>query len=336
VCGREEIEKKARLRDGILAYLEMWLALGSKKGDILTESGILSESDRLNGAILSRLIDYPSKQEADRLGTLRHDENYGVGYSVPMCNPDLVELMRNEGLRGLLKFPSCWPQGVVAREHPSLIYLLSRRWDAGDYLGRLGAAASIGGNLSSLTVDEHYFLLKILRDYPHDQVIFFGSGAPGDSQLLKSLEIPSHRRTGGESRFPYAVEVAPAGGVGAPHGDPSGEGYTRVTGSPMAAETLQDIRKLLMPCPRALVVLGHGVSPEAGLAAVRRLGPLLGAGGLIAASHGRLDPVALMSSNNLKWTLELWLHQLGGKLGFQPCKADSGQSESSWSLYLRQ
>src|SRR6202000_1892924 len=64
---------KTRLREGLLAFQELWLALSPHKN---YSPETLADIDAQTASIFYRLLEYPTKGEADRLGILTHDENY--------------------------------------------------------------------------------------------------------------------------------------------------------------------------------------------------------------------------------------------------------------------
>src|SRR5579859_5655324 len=62
----EERMVKQRLREGILAFQSLWLALCTIKGRSNFSTGMLDDMDRNAASVLYRLMDYPTKPEADR------------------------------------------------------------------------------------------------------------------------------------------------------------------------------------------------------------------------------------------------------------------------------
>ncbi len=257
-----ELNLKESLREGILAFQEHWLALKSSKGPQVLNASALAEIDSQNAPILLRLINYPTKMEAIRLGSLRHDENYGESSTRVLCDPEFEKVFQTQGVAGLFLEMNChWPQAVIARDTPRLVSGLSNRWAAPYAFGRLGGRALYNGKPSSLTDEEHRLLLQILKDHPHDQTIFFASGLEGDEEFLKSLA--AHRaladgidakppRVAENSRsspplesgcmeFPSIIEISPHGrGAKTIPAD----GYIRISGNPVEPGM---VRNCIMP-----------------------------------------------------------------------------------------
>ena len=330
-----ELNLRKNLVEGILTFQENWLALKSSKGPRVLNEKALAEIDSKNAHILVRLMEYPAKMEAIRLGSLHHDENYGEGFTRVLCDPEFENVFRTKGIAGLFQEMNCyWPQAVIARDDPRLMSGLSQRWAAPYAFGRLGARALHNGKPSSLTEEEHRLLLQTLRDHPHDQIIFFTSGLDGDGEFMKSLAAQRERLNAVEAKPPRIAETSPSGppAYGGDAGFPKiievaycGEGdetvpmdgYIRISGHPIDTKILDRVRSSILPDSRCIMILTEGIRESDVARALLCLAPSLGPGSMIAANHGRMDLPSLTCESNIKAALQQWYLQTGSKSGFE-------------------
>ena len=331
-----ELNVKESLREGILTFQEHWLALKSFKGPQVLNASTLAEIDSQNAPILLRLIDYPTKMEAIRLGSLRHDENYGESSSRVLCDPEYEKVFQTQGVAGLFLEMNChWPQAVIARDTPRLMSGLSNRWAAPYAFGRLGGRALYNGKPSSLTDEEQRLLLQILKDHPHDQIIFFASGLEGDEEFLKSLAAYRECSNGIEAKpprvaenslqspplesgcveFPFIIEIRPHG-----RGAKSipADGYIRISGNPVE---LGMVRNCILPYSRCLLILTEGMWESDVVPSLLSFAPSFGQGSMIATNHGRMDLLSPNHGFNIKAAVQQWYLQIGSKSGFKPFDA---------------
>jgi HAD superfamily hydrolase (TIGR01549 family) len=346
-CQIDGAEKnlKDNLREGILAFQEHWLALKSLKGPRVFHADALAEIDSQNAPILLRLIDYPTKMEAMRLGSLHHDENYGDSYTRPLCDPVHEKVFRTQGMEGLFLTNCKWPQAVIARDTPRLMNGLSNRWNAPYAFGRLGGRSLYNGKPSSLTDEENRLLLEILEDHPHDQIIFFSSGLEGDEDFLKSLAA---QREGSNGRLSKRPDAAENGHAGLPVQGGSVEfpftidirphvvdvksipvdGYLRISGNPVDPGT---VRNRILPYSRCLLVLTEGMAESDVAPSLLAFAPFFGPGSMIATNHGRIDPGSQSRGSNIQAAVQQWYLQTGSKNGLKPL--DSSPYEKHLPLY---
>jgi hypothetical protein len=330
-----ELNLKKNLVEGILTFQKNWLDLKSSKGAHVLNARALAEIDSKNAQILVRLMEYPTKMEAIRLGSLHHDENYGEGFTRVLCDPEFENVFHTQGMAGLFQEMECyWPQAVIARDDPRLMSGLSQRWAAPYAFGRLGARALYNGKPSSLTDEEHRLLLQTLRDHPHDQIVFFTCGLDGDAEFMKSLAAQRERLNAvetkppriaetsrssppaycGDAGFPFIVEIGYHG-----EGDESipMDGYIRISGHPVDTKILGRVRSCILPDSRCILILTEGIRESDVARALLSLAPSLGPGSMIAANHGRMDLPSLTCESNIKAALQQWYIQTGSKSGFK-------------------
>lgn len=361
-----ELRLKRRLREGILAFQANWLGVKCAKGERVFSESILAEIDRRNVPIIRRLTEYPTQQEALRIGSMRHDENYGVAYSRSLCNPEAEEAFRARGVSGLFQQEGCyWPQAVVAREAPKLISALSYGWALPEALGRSGARASFEGKPSSLTEEECRFLTDSLWDRQVRQVVFFGPGLEGDAAFLRSLPVnggaPEADRRGdsckgngmrighargdgpavpgrqpqGNGARPSIIEIR----TGVPKGPESRPafGYVQLSAPAEELDALRKVRDLIVPQSRCLLILTEGMQGDAVMSVLLFLSSFLGEGSMLAGNHGRLDRVSLYSQSNIKSYMGRWFLDHGRPNGYrllEPGPGD-GDLELSWTCFVK-
>lgn len=82
-----------KLQKGIIAYQHEYLRL-KKENEFLQNSKIDNRELLLPYV---RLVTVPTKEEAETLGILSHDENYGVDVSFSLCSPEKIGYIKNNG-----------------------------------------------------------------------------------------------------------------------------------------------------------------------------------------------------------------------------------------------
>ncbi|MGC8491668.1 MAG: HAD family hydrolase, partial [Syntrophobacteraceae bacterium] len=325
---KAELDLKKSLREGILSFQADWLALKSFKGTRVLTQTVLAEIDAHNPSILVRLIDYPTRMEAVRLGSLHHEENYGAGSSSILCDKESEEVFQSQGVAGLFQQMNCfWPQGIIARDAPRLMSGLSQRWTAPLAFGRFGGRTLLDGKPCSLSDEEHRFLLEILRDHPYDQIVFLGSSLEGDSDFLKSLAanacatFRSSDRTssdldqGGADKFPSIIE-ARIGGLDS--GIVQVDGHVKISVDTDDIEGLgRRVRGRVPRGSRCLMLISESMRGIDVTPVLHTLAPSFGPGSIIAANHGRVEIPSLANGFNIKTAIQQWHIQTGKQAGFE-------------------
>jgi hypothetical protein len=337
-----EIERKSRIRDGIYAFQALWLDYLRRKGDGIGKAA-LAEIDAQSAAILLRLVEYPTKPEADRLGGIHHDESF-YGYSRQLCDWLARDHLEQHGAFMLLANTTCfWPQGVMARHSPRSVLALPHAWRPPAALGRIAVQRSFDGQTLSVTEEELAMLIELLRGWDPQQVIF---GAAGDhgvraiAALLGTLAMAHTDRmhlakAAGNRPAPRVILVGP----GNPHqGLPENPAEVAwVAGDPARLETLRKVRSWMPDSGRIVMVLTDSLPLPAIQGMLNYLAPHLGAEGIVTANHGRFDLAHLESEQPLTQALGAWQKSRGTGLGYQFCSESLiwGQANYNWTILAR-
>jgi len=121
----EQIRKRTLIQHGIQEFQRIWLEFQSTRkpspGEAFPDEVSLREMDREVVAILRRLWSFPLPEEAERLGSLFHDDNNGTDTGDIICSSRSREVYRKGGFNGLAAEMAYWPQGVVGLESPELL-----------------------------------------------------------------------------------------------------------------------------------------------------------------------------------------------------------------------
>ncbi len=311
---------KARLREGVLTFQTSWLALRTTKGELAMTPAMRADVDDQAGAMLTRLIEYPGTAEAERLGSLTHDENYwDRHYTRALCEEDAGQRLVARGAADVFATLRCyWPQGVVARRHPRLIAALSRQWADPLALGRAGATRDAGDRSTHLTDDERASLVVLLRQFAPRQVLLASRAAVALEADIATL-----------AATPALVSFSQT---------PTGvTWHRRVEGDPVAPATLRAVRASLAGDDRHALVLTGEFDAATVTALLNGLAPFLGAGGVILARCGDSDLVDSAAEHPLTRTLAMWLSKSGLDLGYGAWQAAAGFAveRRNWIVLVR-
>jgi GT2 family glycosyltransferase/predicted HAD superfamily hydrolase len=116
----EEMLKRKMIQKGILEYQKLWLQTRSKNKKPF-ESDMYQELKNNALVLLGRLSAIPFQEEAEIIGDLTHDENYGNNNTIKICDEKIFESANND-LGKLFSSLNCyWPQGSIAIGKKSLI-----------------------------------------------------------------------------------------------------------------------------------------------------------------------------------------------------------------------
>jgi FMN phosphatase YigB (HAD superfamily) len=327
----EERQAKELLRMGVLAFQELWLEWHGRKAQSALTAEVAAEIDAYSQAILHRLIDFPLRAEARRFGGLHHDENYGVSTRRLLCEEGAVQALNAGGAAALGDVRvSYWPEGVLAREAPALSRALSSRFSDLAGLGRLGARASHEGRSLTWREDELPMLEKLAQAYSPEQILSFGSGAPGDAAWLATF-LPN---AGRNQKTVNVVDVVRGEDVQAP--EEIGAGCVRLIGQPTSEEHLRRVRRFLQPGHSVLLLLDRDLTDAESLRILNYLGPFLGRRAVVAACHGERDQLSLTSEMGPFRAVRKWFADVGGKFGYEeaPEIAES-QDGARWTALRR-
>ncbi len=320
VLGRDETtpEQKAakeRIRTGLLDFQELWLRVRGRRGVEPLSADLIHDVDRHSPAILARLMEYPTKLEADRLGVLAHDENYfGANYSAPLCDEESAKRLRSDGAQALFVHGKCvWPHGVIARSDPRLMGVLRHGFLDPLALGRLGAWHAASSVDAGITDEELASLSELLASLAPDQIVYCGPLAPVSLDVLGCLLTKLSALPGEAAEIPRLVLAGPYPSYGL-----EGSDAVQATGSFRDPNTIRRMRESLRPGASVALVLTSEVPAADVPTLLHALAPFLGPHGSIFAPCGRYDRHALAAESPLAKGLNAWLTQSGSNLGFVP------------------
>lgn len=328
---------KRRLREGILAFQERWLALRQAKGANAYSAEFLADLDRLTAPIFYRLLEFPTKAEADRLGVLQHDENYfGTNYSAPLCDDTTPKQLRREGVGSLFQASRCyWPQGVVARAHPRLVSALRAGWSDPVALGSLGAWHGVALHDAGITDQELSALGYLVNGLAIDQVIYTGATAPVLEEVFLHLWEKGRRSECLAADGARLLLTRDSDGASL---QPAFRERCAMVQGTLTAETIaRDLRSRLDPLANIALVLTPDLDESTLHLLLHTLAPFLGPQGLILAACGRYDRHDVGRDAPLGRPLNAWLEETGRELGFGlwPVPAAAQLYASQWIVLRR-
>jgi predicted HAD superfamily hydrolase len=304
---------KARLRDGILEFQSFWLKLRRQKK---YSPETLADMDQQTASIFYRLLEYPSKAEADRLGVLTHDENYfGESFSAPLCDDQTPRHLQRDGVQAVFQAARCyWPQGVVARNNPRLITALRSGWNDYLSLGRIGAWHGTPIGEGGLTDEEASTLGTLVNSLSLQQIIFVGPLVPVLEEVFQFLWRHEARPAEALKNKPRLIAVGPVGGMVA-----SPEFLSRcvlVDGDLNDPRTVRAIRAELVPGVNAALVMPGELSDTIARRLLNGLAPFLGPEGVMFTACGRFDRNTIAETLPMAKAINAWLKENGRELGF--------------------
>ncbi|HTJ00893.1 MAG TPA: hypothetical protein VL527_18570, partial [Dongiaceae bacterium] len=310
------------------------LALRTAKGAIAYSPEVLADIDGQSAAILYRLLEFPTKPEADRLGLLTHDENYfGQNHSAPLCDEQTAVRLRNDGAQSLFQASRCyWPQGVVARAHPRLVSALRSGWTDPASLGRLGTWHGTMPQDAGITDEELSSMGSLLRGLAPTQVIFCGPLAPAVQEVFTFLWQKQERKDSRQPRLILAgvemeTKLRPEFLAQCVH----------VATDPAAAATIRTIRSRLAANADIALVLTSDVPEATAKALLHGLAPFLGRQGTVLVPCGRFDRFAITEEAPLIRLANDWFKASGGELGYGIWAGPAGARPHllNWATFRR-
>ena len=301
---------KGRLREGVLAFQSHWLSLRWAKDRLPLSPETLADLDRNSAAILYRLIEFPSQPEANRLGVLRHDENYfGQSLSAPLCNQESSRRLRQGGVLELFREAQCyWPQGIVAQGFPRLISALRNGWTDVLALGRLGAWHNSASSDPGITDEEMLWLGTLLRGLAVKQVVFFGSLTSTLAEGLRRALPPA------DGNHVRVIVVGPASDPAA--AQELSNQCVHLPISMVGKDLIGSIRQKLSPVGDIAVVLSSDVAESAVRLLLNGLAPFLGQHGVILTASGRFDVASRGEDSTLLGKVNDWFDKSGTEIGY--------------------
>lgn len=126
----DDIKYKAIFEEGVLLFQKLWLVFTKNKKHIRQD--VLNKRKDLF-KILIRLVDFPRSSEAEFLGDLHYDDNFGTSSVSKICNEDVkldndrIFEYKNHGFHYL---SLRWPQGQIARNDSK--YLVKKYFEKND------------------------------------------------------------------------------------------------------------------------------------------------------------------------------------------------------------
>jgi predicted HAD superfamily hydrolase len=180
--SEEDIRSKKNTHASILNFQNLWYDLYAQKKAILRKPIECRVERRKICSSMTRVIEIPTPQEAEFLGNLSHDFNYGSTKTRLICSKkdtktlgeigSEIQFLKSSRIRGVH-----WPQGVITRSNPFFLLKQKLQYVTSDsYLqtmndviesaqidkfskiivygaGELGKAAVKAAKINSLTVE---------------------------------------------------------------------------------------------------------------------------------------------------------------------------------------
>lgn len=172
----EELEFKRVCQEGIMDFQSNYLQLVKEKGEDIEFADLLLKQREIS-QIITRVFLMPTKDEAQNLLFLHHDDNYGNGELSAFYHETEFMLLETLGPEVFLskakKYKVAWPQGIVTLKEPS--YLL---------LSVLRKNKKVKANYLPEMID----LCDVLREDKVNEVIIYGAGEVGRS-LVRALRL---------------------------------------------------------------------------------------------------------------------------------------------------
>lgn len=291
-------------------------------------------------------MDFPTKPEAERLGVLRHDENYfGQNLSAPLCNDEAARRLRREGAHSLFEDAQCyWPQGVIARNHPRLVSALRARWNDPLALGRWGVWHGSAPADAGVTDEELFSLGALLRGFAPEQVVFCGALTPALAEVFPALwtwEAAPAPADPAKSSLLVADISGSRADASAPQPFDAATlakllRCVRISGDLAAAETIRSIQAQLAVQGDLALVLTSDVSGAAARLLLNGLAPFLGPRGVVLVACGRFDRFTFGEEVPLVRRVNQWFKDTGMELGFGLwTKADDKPHLCNWVAFRR-
>jgi predicted HAD superfamily hydrolase len=148
--GRNEVEYKKSCHRGVMTFQSLYYNLMEAK-PYLREKLIERRSEWCK--LIHRVVEVPTPDEANFLGSLSHDANFGSQHVSTICNEDVDQLIDKLGLETLLDMSSYgyhatevyWPQGAVTRKDS--LYLIKPYIRQSQSFGYLTAMNRLAGQL---------------------------------------------------------------------------------------------------------------------------------------------------------------------------------------------
>jgi hypothetical protein len=282
----------------------------------------------MSSAILFRFMDFPTKPEADRLGSLRHDENYvGPIKIVTLCDEDDRARFRREGARAVFDNPRCyWPQGIMAQVYPRIVSVVRSGWHDARDLGRLGALSAPGGEVAGLSDSELASLEHWVTAFSAKQIVLCGAVAPSVVALVEGFaQSTAVSASGGAARLIVATGCAhcPKGVASTACGHGAGEvgpsnGAAWVRGHFCTPETLRAVRSALTAATDTALVVTCDLDEAEVEAVLYGLAPFLGPKGVVLVASGRYDSKEIETKTGVGRPLQTWLGSTAVQTGFVP------------------
>ncbi len=178
--SEEDVRSKRNIHESALNFQNLWYDLYAQKKAILKKPIECPVERRKICSSLTRMIETPTPREADFLGNLRHDFNYGSTKTRLICGKkdskalekigSEIQFLKSSRIHGVH-----WPEGVITRSNP--FFLLKQKLQHGTSDSYLQAMNDV---IESARIDK---LSKI---------IVYGAGEVGKA-AVKAAQINSLR-----------------------------------------------------------------------------------------------------------------------------------------------
>ncbi len=165
---KDEIAMKKKCQEGMIVFQNLFLQFLKQKPELRNR---LYNQKEAHCKVINRLLDFPTREEAEHLCRLHYDENFGSTIVLPIMTDKDKQLLSKVGPddferigKGGYRFSSIlWPQGVITAQYPH--YLLQKNIE------------NSSGHSAYLPVIQ---LVQQVILHSIDEVNIYGAGEVGD------------------------------------------------------------------------------------------------------------------------------------------------------------
>lgn len=312
-----EEQRRRRLQEGILVFQQLWLAQVYPRfacHDRL--SRLLGEIDRQSLALMARLIEQPTRDEALRLGGLNHDDNLGSDSWRPICDGASEHMLAAGGAADLFRDSEVyWPQGVLAKSRPDVATQMAWGWRRPSALGLLGAAPRAGNGQTFLVrrPEELHVIQTLAGQMRPEQLIVFGWNRPGEAAWLADLAglLSDSRRH--PRLLPAVVHISPnSSAENAARGEQR-NGVVTLNANLHGEAAYQALASYLSPHLRSLVLIDHGFDAAVIQRILANVSERLGPDSQLLLAHDWASAENVLGEPSAQAACRQWIMERGSR-----------------------
>ncbi len=196
----DENARRTKIRAGILEFQSRWLELKAVKPQFLANPVVCGRLDVQAVAILRRLVEFPTTNEAEIYGGLGHDHGMiGEDSRVDVIHAEDERSVKTDGAHMLfLHRNTMWRQGLIAKLSPGITEGLSRGWMGTRALGHMASWAWRGGEATGFSEDDLRLIEQAVLEVQPQNIVIVGGTAMGNARWaagVRSLLSTSNSAT---------------------------------------------------------------------------------------------------------------------------------------------